>query len=265
MQALTEPVDSDRSRPGSDLPPPPALLLSDPARAAAEAGASVAVWPWLRAAAPRGDGHPVLVLPGFLAGDERSGLARSFLRQQGFDPHPWGAGLNWGRWEALPAIVLARAEALAEQAGCRVSLVGASMGGLYARALARCRPDLVRCVVSLASATVPPHRSNHIWPLYEALTKQPEETMHVPSPLPVPSTSVFSRVDGLSNWRPCVQPPHARQENVGILSSHIGMMCHPATLYLLADRLSQAQDGWKLFEPPAFLRCFYETEAVNPS
>ncbi len=240
-------------------PPPPAFLLSDAPRAAAEAGATLAAWAWLRTAAARGDGHPVLVLPGFLAGDEFTAVCRAFLRQQGFDPYAWGAGVNWGRWEALD-LVIERAEALAERAQRKISVVGASMGGLYARALALARPDLVRCVVTLGSAVLPPQRSNHVWPVYEAVTRQPEHTMHVPAPLPVPSTSIYSRVDGLSDWRPCVQPRGDRQENVGILSSHHGMMSHPAALFLLADRLSQDDAGWKPFDPPAYLGSLFELE-----
>ncbi|TWO70874.1 alpha/beta hydrolase [Caenimonas sedimenti] len=250
----------DRSRAEAGFPPSPALLLLDGPRAAAEAGLSLLAWPWLRATARRGDGHPVLLLPGFLAGDELTSLARRFLRRQGFAPHGWHAGVNWGRWDALD-LVIARTEALANQAGRKVSLVGASMGGLYARALARQRPELVRCIVTLGSAAHPPHRSNHVWPWYEALTGQPERTMHVPSPMPVPSTSVFSRVEGFSSWRPCVQPAGRQQENVGIVSSHMGMVCHPATLYLLADRLAQQEAAWKAFEPPALLRSFYEVIA----
>ena len=205
----------------------------------------------------------MLLLPGFLAGDELTYLARSLLRQQGFDAHAWGAGVNWGRWEALEQVVLPRVEALAERSGCKVSLVGASMGGLYARALARRRPDLVRCVITLASAALPPHRSNYIWPLYQAVTHQPEPSMHVPAPLPVPCTSVFSRADGLSNWRPCLQPTGAAEENVEIVSSHTGMICHPATLYLLADRLSQPEGAWRPFAPPDLLDGFYEARSWN--
>ena len=226
-------------------------------RAAAEAVASMAAWPWLRMAAPWGSGQPVLLLPGFLAGDELTQLARNFLRQQGFDAHTWAAGTNWGRWAALEHIVLPRVEALADRSGRKVSLVGASMGGLYARSLAQRRPDLVQCVVTLASAAQPPEHSNYIWPVYEAVTNQPEPTMHVPAPMPVPCTSVFSRADGLSNWRPCLQPPGPHEENVGIVSSHTGMMCHPATLYLLGDRLSQPEGDWRPFSPPAFLGGFY--------
>jgi pimeloyl-ACP methyl ester carboxylesterase len=170
--------------------------------------------------------------------------------------------VNWGRWSALEDVVLPRVEALAQDSGGKVSLIGASMGGLYARELARSRPDLVRCVITLASAVLPTERSNYVWPVYEAVTHQPEDSMHVPAPLPVPCTSVFSRTDGLSNWRPCVQSPGVAQENVGIVSSHTGMMCHPATLYLLADRLAQPDADWRPFLPPPLLRGFYETDVA---
>lgn len=236
-------------------PPALPLLLTDVPRAVGELAATLATWSWL-AAAPRGDGHTVLVLPGFLAGDELTAPLRHHLRRLGYDAHGWGHGLNWGRWEALDAIVLPLLDRLVERSGRPVSLVGASMGGLYARAAARRRPGQVRCVVTLGSAVQEPQRSNYVWPLYEAFTRQEERTMSVPA-APVPSTSVFSRVDGLSDWRPCVLPRSPSQENVAVASSHTGMVMHPASLYLIADRLAQPAGDWQPFAPPAALQWLY--------
>jgi hypothetical protein len=117
-------------------------------------------------------------------------------------------------------------------------------------------PQQVRCVVTMGSAAQPPRRSNYVWPAFEAATGQDEATMQV-APPPVPSTSVFSRSDGLSDWRPCVQPESAIAENVEVVSSHLGMVMHPATFYLVADRLAQPEGAWRPFAPPAWAKLLY--------
>jgi pimeloyl-ACP methyl ester carboxylesterase len=241
--------------------PPPAfpLLFTDAARAAAEVSCLLPSLPWL-ASAPRGDGHAVLVLPGFFAGDGYTAPLRNYLRMQGFAAHGWGHGPNWGRWDALDAIVIPAIERLFDESGRKVSLVGASMGGLYARAAAHVIPDKVRCVVTFGSAATEPHRANYVWPLFQAATAQSPDTMTVPPPPLLPSTSVYSHADGLSDWRPCLQPKTAITENVAVASSHLGMVCHPGNLYLVADRLAQAEGEWRPFEPPAWGRLLYRTE-----
>jgi pimeloyl-ACP methyl ester carboxylesterase len=229
-----------------NLPPPSlSLLLSEPVRAGMELAAGLCSAPWL-ALAPRGDGHPVLVLPGLFATDAYTATTRAFLRAKGFDARPWGGGRNRGDWVALERVVLPAVRRLHAETGATVSLVGASMGGLYAREAARRLPDVVRCVVTLASAVTGPHRANHVGPAFERATGQPAEAMSA-APPPVPSTSVYSRWDGLSAWTPCLQPESPLTENVEVPSSHLGLAWHPAVLYLLADRLAQAPGQWKPF------------------
>jgi pimeloyl-ACP methyl ester carboxylesterase len=230
-------------------PPPLALLLSEPLRAALEWAAAVGSAPWL-ASAPRGDGHAVLVLPGLFQTDAYTTTTRTFLRARGFDARPWGGGRNRGEWEALDAVVLPALQRLHQETGRKVSVVGASMGGIYAREAARRAPALVRCVVTLASAVTGPHRANHVWPWFERASGQPAEAMSSPPP-PVPSTSVYSRSDGLSAWTPCLQPESPLAENVEVVSSHIGLAWHPAVLYLLADRLAQSPQHWQRYLPPS--------------
>jgi pimeloyl-ACP methyl ester carboxylesterase len=174
----------------------------------------------------------------------------------GFDARPWGGGRNDGCWDALERIVLPALQRVHDERGEPVALVGASMGGLYAREAARQRPGLVRCVVTLASAATGPHRSNHVWPAFEEVTGQGAEGLSAPTP-PVPSTSVYSRLDGLSDWRPCLQPESSRSENVQVASSHLGLAWHPAALYLVADRVAQAPERWRPFAPPAAARALY--------
>lgn len=241
--------------PAIALPPPLAFLFTDAARAAAEVSSLVTSAAWL-STAPRGDGHAVLVLPGFFAGDMSTAPARRFLRAQGFDPHGWQNGLNWGRWDALEAIVVPEIERLYAKTGRPVSVIGASMGGLYARAAAHVVPDKIRCVVTFGSAASGPNRTSYVWPLFEAITAQSADMMSVPPPL-APSTSVFSRADGLADWQPCVQEAGEFTENVEVVSSHLGMMCHPTSLYLLADRLAQVEGEWEPFTPSAAARLLY--------
>jgi pimeloyl-ACP methyl ester carboxylesterase len=236
--------------------PSPLLLCSEPARAAAELVATTTLAPW-SVLAPAGDGHPVLVLPGLFAGDAFTRTLRLFLRLRGFAAEGWHAGLNTGHWGLLETAVLPALERLHARHGRRVSIVGASMGGLLARAAARAAPQRVRCVITLGSAVRGPHRANHVWPVYEAVTGQPAETLSQPLP-PVPSTSIFSRLDGMSDWHLCVAPAGPASESIGVASSHHGLVHHAAALYAMADRLAQAEGEWRAFVPPWWAAGLYE-------
>jgi pimeloyl-ACP methyl ester carboxylesterase len=246
-------------RPSSRLPPL-SLLLTEVPRAALDF-ASLAAAPWL-ATAPRGDGHPVLVLPGFFATDAYTLALRTYLRTLGYEVETWGAGRNWGRWDALEAIVVPKVEQMQARYGRKVSVVGASMGGLYARAAGHRIPAAVRCVISLSSAAQRSADRTYITPLYEAATQQDADSLAVPA-APVPCTSVVSRLDGLSDWQPALLPAGEQAENIEVLSSHLGMAWHPAVLYLVADRLAQAEGAWTPFRPPAWGRMFYPQGAVG--
>ena len=241
-------------------PPPLALLLAEAPRAALEFGSLAALWPLL-AAAPRGDGHPVLVLPGLLNTDVYTFVLRNFLRARGHAACAWEAGRNWGRWQALETIVLPAIERLHAEHGRKVSLVGASMGGLYARAAARRAPDLVRAVVTFSSPVRAPRQASWVTPLYEMVSGEPADALAAPH-APVPCTSVFSRSDGLGDWRPVLLPPGPMLENVEVVSTHLGMAWHPAVLYLTADRLAQPEGRWQPFTPPAWARLLYPAPAA---
>ena len=234
------PADNGLRAPG---PPGPALLWSDLARAGAEMWGLLAAAPAL-CGAPHGDGHSVLVIPGLLMDDRHTWPMRSFLASLGYDVHGWHAGRNRGHWSFVDAELMPALQGLRRVSGRKVSIVGASMGGLFARELAARCPDDVRCVVALGSAAVGPIKANNVWPLYEFLTGQPASTLIVPAP-PVPSTSVFSRLDGLGDWRTCLQPPGPLAENIEIVSSHHGMVHHPAAFDILADRLAQPEGRWR--------------------
>jgi pimeloyl-ACP methyl ester carboxylesterase len=210
---------------------PRALLLAlEAPRAALEASSLGPALPWLATSA-RGDGHPVLVLPGFLASDVSTRVLRSFLGARGWTPHGWGLGRNRGVHVAPRDALLARLEALA--AGGRVSLVGWSLGGVFARELARRAPGLVRGVITLGS------------PFGDR------------EPPPVPTTAIYSQSDGIVNWRDCVEAAGPRTENIAVVASHCGLGVHPLALLAIADRLAQPDGDWKPFDRGGPLGALY--------
>ena len=142
-----------------------------------------------------------------------------------------------------------------------MSIVGWSLGGIFARRLALRAPRDVRQVITLgspfASTGRDPDDAGHR--AYRRLAAVHADRRIHPSagraqrPLPVPSTAVFSRRDGVVDWRACIQEPGPRSENVEVRASHLGLGHHPAVLWLIADRLAQPRGEWRPFEPPAHL------------
>ena len=243
--------------------PSRAALLTEPPRAGLDVAALAAAWPLL-AAARRGDGHPVLVLPGFFATDAYTIVLRGYLRALGYKVQTWGAGRNWGRWAALDAIVVPEVERVHAAEGRKVSLVGASMGGLYAQELARAAPGSVRGLVTLGTPVV----RSAPWVrtasgIVDGGTRLLRGAAALPRPwaergsLRVPATSVYTRADGIVHWSSCRYEVRARRENVEVRGSHLGLACNPAVLWLLADRLGMAEGTWTPFRPPSGLSLLF--------
>ncbi len=256
----------DAAGPGSTAGPAVTLLLTEPLRGLADLAALPLAAPWL-AAAPRGDGHGVLVWPGLLASDPSTAVLRQFLRWLGYDARGWDLGRNRGPTAAVLAGLPVTVAAHAERTGGPVSLVGWSLGGIFARETARQHPELVRQVITLGSPFAQTHpRQSHAEAPYQRFrhlhgpgAQQARE--QIAKPIDVPSTSVYSRWDGIVSWRTCVEPETALHQNVEVRCSHLGFGVDPATLWLVADRLaapSGRPDGPRQpFRPPLLLRLLY--------
>ena len=236
------------------LRPPSRTLLLLEGRAVQELGAFMLLRPWL-AAAPRGDGHPVLVLPGLLASDLSTQPLRGFLKQQGYAVHGWKQGRNLGLRPGVEPDMLDRIEELYERHGRRkLSLVGWSLGGIYARQLAKRVPDKVRCVISLGSPFTGSPKATNAWKVYEFASGQrvDDRDQHIAGPVsdppPVPTTSIFSRSDGICAWQTCLNEEGEQVENIEVYGSHCGLGHHPAVVYAIADRLAQPEGAWKKFD-----------------
>jgi len=229
------------------IPPPSVALLALEGRAWLELAALVPALPLL-GRAPVGDGHPVLVLPGWLASDRSTQALRWFLRNRGYHAHGWRLGRNYGPSGALRTALAERFTALRQRHGRRLSLIGWSLGGIYARELARRFPRDVRQVITLASPFRDPSATS-IGRFFGARRDGPPAGPHAPPgvPLPVPSTSVYSRSDGIVAWRSCLEEGGPQRESVEVRSSHCGMGHHPAVLLVIADRLAQPEGAWRPF------------------
>lgn len=227
------------------------LRLALEGRAGWEHGATLAAQPLL-ARAPRGDGHPVLTLPLMLGNDLPMQPLRVYLASRGYAPYPWGLGINLGPRGDLLARCLERLHDLHHRHGRRVSLIGWSLGGLYARELAKEAPEAVRLVITLGTPFTGAPRPADVWRLYERLTGEPmglpERHGPLDRPPPVPTTSIYSRSDGIVPW-PCSREREGpRSENIEVESSHLGLGAHPLVWYAIAERLAQPEGAWRPFE-----------------
>ncbi len=247
---------------GPGTGPPLHLLLTEPARGLADLATLPVAAPWL-IFAPRGDGHGVLVLPGLLASDSSTALLRQFLRLLGYQVRGWSLGRNIGPTEDVLDGLPANLSALVRQSGGPVSVVGWSLGGIYARELARRHPGQVREVITLGSPfALADSQQSHADRAYERRARL-HATARVPTreelrrPIPVPSTAVYSRRDGIVSWQACIEPETDLHQNAEVRCAHLGFGVDPATLWLIADRLAVLPARRREFRPPAALRGLY--------
>ena len=236
--------------------PSRASLLTEPARAGLDVATLAAAWPLLTTAR-RGDGHPVLVLPGLMTGDPATLVLRTALRALGHNVSGWSLGTNRGPTGRVVQTLRERLDRLHRTSGQRVSLVGWSLGGLYAQELARAAPSSVRGLITLGTPVV---RSAPWVRTASGIVDGGSRLLRAAAELPrpwaergslrVPATSVYTRGDGIVHWSSCRYEVRARRENVEVRGSHLGLACNPAVLWLLADRLGMAEGAWTPFRPP---------------
>jgi hypothetical protein len=208
---------------------------------------------------PRGDGHSVLVLPGFLSTDHATLPLRWFLERLGYRVHGWELGFNLGFSTAysydLEALIEHRLKEVFIESGDRkISLIGWSLGGLYAKALARRYPTLIREVITLGSPLSGDARASSAWRLYEWVSKMDLHTPEIAQKLRelseplahVPITAFYSRHDGIVPWHNSRELPGPMVQNIETPCSHFGMGLDSYVLYVIAHRLArQDPDGWK--------------------
>ena len=238
-------------------------FLTEPLRGFADLAVLPLTAPWL-ASAPRGDGHGVLVLPGFMATDQSTVPLRQFTRRLGYATRGWNLGRNLGPTDrVLDELPRALAQ-LSETTAGPVSVIGWSLGGIYARELARQDPARIRQVITLGSpfALTDPvqsradgayRRRGHL----HASTGRVPTIEQIIRPIKVPSTAVYSRRDGIVAWQACIEPETELHANVEVRCGHLGLGVDLATLWLIADRLALPAGPQPRFRPRSSLRVMY--------
>ncbi|MEN6542319.1 alpha/beta hydrolase [Parvibaculum sp.] len=199
--------------------------------------------------APRGDGHPVLVLPGMLTSDGSTVVLRRYLQALGYQVHPWKLGMNWGPSEKIRQGVRDRFKELSDRYQRRVSIIGWSLGGIYARELAREQPSLVRQVITLGSPFAAGYRMDGSY--------DPELAKRLRVAPPVPCTAIYSKTDGVVPWEACRETEGPQTDNIEVQASHMGMSVNPLVLWAIADRLALPEGAWQPFDRSGVNSWFY--------
>lgn len=215
----------------------------------------------------RGNSSPVVVFPGFLANDGSTVPLRKFLNHLGYDVSGWQQSFNLG---PKPGVIDAAKQLVSDafhKTGKKVSLVGWSLGGIYAREVAKLVPDMVYCVITMGTPFSEQHNSTKLSKLYKLLTQRDASTdaamFDLPTPPTAPTTSIYSKTDGVVGWQSSLQQSSDNPftENIEIHSSHLGMGANPFAWIIIADRLAQSLNTWTPFKPKPGLSLFYPQPA----
>ena len=233
---------------------PSPWLMAMEFRAPWELGSIIPAWIFLRNA-PTGDNHSVIVFPGLSANDSSTLPMRGFFGNLGYDASGWNQGFNFGPRAGVLQTARQQIIDTCQASGNKVSLIGWSLGGIYARELAKDMPDCVRGVITLGTPFSGSHHSTNAWRLYELTSGRDihheVEQFDLPVAPPMPTTSIYSRTDGVVAWPASLQAPcpiNPLTENLEVIASHIGLGLNPSAWWALADRLSQPEGQWRPFE-----------------
>ncbi len=203
---------------------------------------------------PRGDGHPVVIFPGLAADHRSTGPLKDLCGQLGYAAYDWGRGFNTGPQGDVDAWLDALASHVSEMTASHrqtISLIGWSLGGIYAREIAKKLRARVRQVITIGTPFAGTAQQTHAAWVYRLLNGQHpvfgEALMARLRTAPnVPTSSVFSRSDGVVAWQSCIQGGNrADTENIEVDGSHCGLGWNAHVLSVIADRLQQPEDGWQ--------------------
>ncbi len=195
---------------------------------------------------PRGNGSPVMVLPGFMTGDGSTIVLRAFLRSLNYRVHGWGMGVNRGEITRFVRETIERTESLAEHAGEPVRMVGWSLGGVIAREVARRRPDIVHSVVTMGTPVVGGPKYTAMAPLYTRMFGEGVDAMELQIaannkiPIRVPVTAIYTRYDNVVAWEACLDPDNEHIEHIEVGTTHAGLGFSPEVFRIVATRLARA-------------------------
>lgn len=200
------------------------------------------------------DGHPVIVIPGFMGGDRSVKSLTRFLKKSGYQAKTWGMGINLGNLEDLDELS-EKLEGVFAKTNQKISLVGWSLGGVYAREMAKKHPNKIRQVITLCSPFNGVDEPNNAEWIFSLLNKgkkiedlDAEWLNQVGVPADVPTTAFYSKKDGVVAWQTCMEKKEDRiHQNIEIDSSHVGVIFNKGVLPIILDRLQYKEENWKKY------------------
>jgi pimeloyl-ACP methyl ester carboxylesterase len=203
----------------------------------------------------KGDGHPVLVFPGFMASDTSTKPLRSFLDSIGYNSYGWDVGRNYGDPNTIEELT-EMVEYLYRSHHKKVSIIGWSLGGIYARQVAKELPHITRQVITLGSPFAGLDKPNNAVWIYNLLTGgkgisqiDPDYLREIPQPAPIPTSAIYSKEDGVVPWQACLEIESEIHQNIRVRGSHFGLGVNPVVLQIIANRLQLSEKNWTKWAP----------------
>ncbi|MFN4147829.1 MAG: esterase/lipase family protein [Runella sp.] len=182
---------------------------------------------------------PVLVIPGFLGSDLSTSFLRKHLSDLGYQVYGWGLGRNLADLDNLP-ILANKIEEIYQKHQQKVTLIGWSLGGVYARELAKQNPVFVEQIITLGSPfrnLEAPNHARWIFDLLGKSTPSPEFLSNVCQCAPLPTTAIYTKQDGVVSWAVCMEDEDELHQNYEVWGSHCGLIYNPQVLQILEHQL----------------------------
>jgi pimeloyl-ACP methyl ester carboxylesterase len=200
---------------------------------------------------PRGRGQPVLLLPGYRAGDGSTAILKTYLHLLGYQVQGWKLGRNSGDVPDLLPRVLKGIDSLVCLTHQPVRLIGWSLGGYLAREAARERPDLVHRVITLGTPVVggPKYTVVARWFRRDMAAIEAEIELRNQISLRTPVTAIYSRADAVVAWEACIDQNGSEVEHVEVRTTHVGLGFSPEVYKIIAQRLADEDKSY--CRPPA--------------
>jgi pimeloyl-ACP methyl ester carboxylesterase len=196
---------------------------------------------WFHKYKNQGDGHPVIVVPGFLGSDLSTTLLRKFLTKSGYRAYGWELGRNLGNLDDLPKLAQ-RIESVYQEHQRPVTVIGWSLGGIYVRECARLNTALIRQIITLGSPFAALDAPNHARWIFDLIHKgeaiDQDWINKVKQPVPVRTACLYSKQDGIVPWQACMETvADTLHENIRVKSSHFGFVANRSVFRILEKRL----------------------------
>lgn len=175
----------------------------------------------------------ILIIPGLLSGDIYTFLLRKFLQKKGYNAIGWGLGINLGRKKTLEQLTL-KIENLSKKQNNKIILIGWSMGGIFAREVAKSIPNSIEKIILLSAPFANLEAPNHARNVYDFFNRNEPIDLpflaQIPKPAPIPTFALFSKTDGMVPWQVCMEKETDIHKNIEVNSSHFGMAANPNIL-----------------------------------